>query len=325
MNKNIIRAQLELEAYDIARRAQHLQRQLVFAKPRWDKTLISKFQLSHYTSPEVLISLLHSRSPGLRQSDSSTLNDPQEGLSTIDDREIRRMLHGEFDRHSWLIKRYDQAHICCFVGITSRANYIYPGDDLLFWRLYGNDCRGVSITLTPQKSVELVKQRKVFKVSYRPDSTMSIDVRCLHSLLRDLEKFRLRAYEADLWKSLYPIVLPKCDRLMAHRFLHKHPHFSIEREFRAVTFITGNKVEVEDEYVEDRGQHIRFNRICTYVQTPELACSAILSTNSRITIGANVPKQKKMSKYVAKLLSQSLGTAPNVISVHLSDKQYRSY
>ena len=104
------------------------------------------FRLAHYTTLEAVISMLQSPKGGLRLSDSSTMNDPEEGCATRDGRHIRHLLDDEFEQDSWPRRRYDHAHVCCFVGVDRGAkNDVEPGDDLLFWRLYGNDCRGLSM------------------------------------------------------------------------------------------------------------------------------------------------------------------------------------
>ena len=113
------------------------------------------FRLAHYTTLEAVISMLQSPNGGLRLSDSSTMNDPEEGCATRDGRSIRHLLGDEFEKDSWPRRRYDHAHICCFVGVDRGAEAdVEAGDDLLFWRLYGNECRGLSITLSPHLSTD---------------------------------------------------------------------------------------------------------------------------------------------------------------------------
>ena len=97
----------------------------------------SSLHLAQYTSLEAMISMLQTPGGGLRLSDSSTMNDPEEGRATSDGRSFLRLLGEEFGKDSWPWRRYSSAHIGCFVGITRGDEHIIDaGDDLLFWRLY---------------------------------------------------------------------------------------------------------------------------------------------------------------------------------------------
>ena len=172
-------------------------------------------------------------------------------------------------------------------------------------------------------STDLLRGGWVQQVTYTEDPPLRIDLRPISLLLHDLEKLRARAMDAELWHSVYPVVLSHCDLVMAYRFLHKRAHYSMEREYRAVAFVTGNDEAPEDGQFPARGHHVQYHRIRTYVQTPQLARRAILTTNSRITIGANVPESDHVKRNVADLVFKYLGLAPNVVSVRVSRTQYR--
>ena len=280
------------------------------------------FRLAHYTTLEALVSMLQCSSGGLRLSDSSTMNDPEEGCATRDGRSIRHLLKDEFEEDSWPRRRYDAAHICCFVGVERGAEDVNPGDDLLFWRLYGGDCRGLSITLAPHVSADLLSTAHVQEVTYKKEPPRRLDLRPISSLLQKLEELRSRANDAQLWPSVCPRVLPDCDRLMAYRFLHKRAHYAMEREYRVVAFATDDAYE--DRLFAATGHHVQYGRIRRYVQIPELACKKILGTKSFITIGSNVPETDHVETTVATLVEKSLRLAPNVVSVGISRTQYRA-
>ena len=137
------------------------------------------------------------------------------------------------------------------------------------------------------------------------------------------QSLRTRAIDAELWRSIFPTVLPYCDLVMAYRFLHKRPHYSMEREYRAIAFVINNDEAPEDAHFPARGNHVQYHRIRTYVQTHQLACPAILTTDSRITIGANVPESAHVKQNIADLVSKSLALAPNVVAVRVSPTRYR--
>ena len=317
-------ALLSKEADALAWKAKELSANFQSPTPSSHEHSTPVFRLAHYTTLEAVISMLQSPEGGLRLSDSSTMNDPEEGCATRDGRSIRHLLDDEFEQDSWLRRRYDHAHICCFVGVDRGAEHdVEPGDDLLFWRLYGNECRGLSITLPPYLSTDLLRKGWVQQVTYAGDPPLAIDLRPISSLLHDLEKLRVRSIDAELWHSVYPVFLSHCDLVMAYRFLHKRAHYSMEREYRAVAFVTANDEAPEDGQFPARGHHVQYHRIRTYVQTPQLACRAILTTNSRITIGANVPESDRVKRNIADLVSRCLELAPGVVSVRLSRTQYR--
>ena len=183
------RALLSRDADDLAERAKALLSSFHSPATASRKASTPVFGLAHYTTLEAVISMLQSPQGGLRLSDSSTMNDPEEGCATRDGRSIAHLLDDEFDEDSWLRRRYDHAHICCFVGVDRGAEAdVQPGDDLLFWRLYGNDCRGLSITLSSHISADLSRDTWVQKVLYTGDPSRRVDLRPISSLMHDLPK-----------------------------------------------------------------------------------------------------------------------------------------
>ena len=282
-------------------------------------------RLSHYTSLEAIVSMLQASDGGLRLSDSNTMNDPDEGIATRDGRVISRLLNDEFGRDSWVWKRYSVAHICCLVGVDKQEQPdLEVGDDLLFWRLYGDECRGVSITMPEHVSHKLVKSSVVQRVIYTKERSMQVDVAAVSQLLDDLDKLRSRACEANPWSEICQIVIPACDLLLAQRFLVKRSHYEMEREYRAVAFVTqGDDNAPEDQRFVPRGRHVHFGRIRTYVQIPDLNCEAILTTGSQITVGRNIPYPEDVKDTVESLV-EARGSAPSVVPTRVSGISYRS-
>ena len=281
-------------------------------------------RLAHYTSVEAIISMLQVDGGGLRLSDSSTMNDPEEGQATRDGRAILHQLEREFGKESWLWKRYGSANVCCFVGIEGDGEQgIDAGNDLLFWRLYGNECRGVSIAMDSHKAQELVDSAVVQRVVYADEPRMVSDIAAVSSLLEELEELHQTACEVGLWDQICDEAIPECDLLMAQRFLWKRSHYEMEREYRAVAFTTeGEDNASEDSRFSSRGLHVQYGRICRYVQVPVLNCESILTTGSQITIGSNVANQEEVKGMIARLV-ESLGRAPNVVGTQVSGIRYR--
>ena len=200
-----------------------------------------------------MVSMLQAPDGGLRLSDTSTMNDPEEGRATLEGSVVADVLQDRMGEHSWVCKRYGAAHVCCFVGIErTHGRTIDAGDDLLFWRLYGSDCRGVSITIPPHVSRRLVEQSMVGKVAYADELSMQMDWSALLRFLKDLEELHSRAVEAHVWSKNSAEVLVACDSLFKQRILWKRSHYEMEQEYRAVVFLSG-----DDQ--EDARQSIRGN------------------------------------------------------------------
>ena len=317
--------QLKSEAKDIARRARSLRQLPNGIHSDVELTELPSFRLAHYTSLEAIVSMLQSSGDGLRLSDSSKMNDPEEGRATSDGRAIWRYLKDEFGKNSWPWKRYSSAHICCFVGISKKEDQVIDaGDDLLFWRLYGNECRGVSIAIAPHISKKLVESSAVQRVIYTNEPPMQVDLPSISELLKNLDDLRNRACSAGYWSEIYEAVLPECDLLLGQRFLQKRSHYEMECEYRAVAFVTQNDVEARENsrYSCSRGWHVQYGLFRTYIQIPALNYEFIFTTGSQITIGANVPKSKNAKKILDGLLELK-GNAPSVISTRVSEIRYR--
>ena len=324
MSASKIPVELSKQAHSIAQKATRLLADLNPAPTLLEQTRKRNFQLAHYTSLEALISMLRGQNGGLRLSHSSMMNDPDEGRTTTDGRFIMHLLNEEFEADSWTRSRYDYAHIGCFVGVVKGPESVIAGDDLLFWRLYGYECHGLSITLATDRSTELVYGGDVHRVLYSRNPPLGIDLRPIAVILRELENLRHRALELGLWESIFPLVLPQCDRLMAHRFLHKHVNYSMEREYRAVEFVTGKNNASEDKKYLALGNHLQLQHVRSFVQTSQLSLENILNTNCEITIGSNLPQNERIREFVAELIEDTLGYAPNVVKIYVSTKRFRS-
>ncbi len=313
---------LLLEADGIVNRAHELLHSWPNAKADLKSAEeLSSLHLAHYTSLEAIVYMLQTSDGGLRLSHTSIMNDPEEGRATLEGRMISHLLENEFGDESWLWQRYGAANVCCFVGIVRDGEQtIDAGDDLLFWRLYGNDCRGISITLPPHVSRRLVDSSTVDCVIYTDDPSLEIDLSLFSSLLRDLDSLRCRARNAGLWSKICPDVLAACDPLLKQRFLRKRSHYAIEREYRVVAFQSED--DAEDVLYSGGGRHVQHGLIRNYIQIPELSCEDILTTNSQITIGSNVLESSTTKDILYNLL-ESRGIVRGVVSVRISEIPYR--
>lgn len=279
----------------------------------------SSLHLAHYTSLEAIVSMLQDIDGGLRLSDTSTMNDPEEGRATTESSFILHVLTEEFGTESWLWRRYGAANVCCFVGIEHAGEQtISPGDDLLYWRLYGNDCRGVSITMPPHVASDLEQKSIVNRVTYTDEEPLRIDWREFSALLRDLDELRAEAKRVGVWADVGSDVLKVCDQIFKQRFLRKRSHYEMEREYRTVVFASD---EGDNGKFSKRGRHVQYGRVRCYVQIPELGCEKIFTTNSQVTIGSNVPEAENAREAIRGLICgwKTIGG----VSIKVSNIAYR--
>ena len=315
--------QLQDEAHTLAQRALDL---LSAAQHRRSADCRDEaVHLAHYTSLDALVSMLQADMGGLRLCLSSAMNDPREGEATTDDRIFCGLVDDLAGRMPWLRERYSSSFVCCFVGIPDRDDReIDAGDDLLFWRLYGSECRGVSITIPPHKSTDLLGCSLVRQVTYADEPPVQIELPSISTLLGDLDGLRTRALKRNLWTDASQDVLPYVDRLCGERFLHKHSHYEMEREYRAIVFDTEDDVAAgERSLVAHRGMHVQNGLLRKFVQVPQLGLRSVFTTGTQITIGSNVPEPRRVEKRLAQLIEKGLSLPPKVVSIRVSEIPYR--
>lgn len=311
------------EAGGIAARARELQRPWHEIQPISELVDdLFSLSLAHYTSLEAMVSMLQAPDGGLRLSDTSTMNDPEEGCATSECSFVLHLMQEKLGEDSWVWKRYGAAHVCCFVGIErTDEQTIDAGDDLLFWRLYGSDCRGVSIKIPPPVSGKLVEKSMVGRITYADELSIQMDWSVFSTFLKDLEELHSCAMGADLWPKISQEVLVACDPLFKQRFLRKRSHYEMEQEYRAVVFLSED--DEEDVRYPIRGKHVQYGRVRQYVQIQELSCVSILETGSQITIGSNVPEPDNARDSLRELIKGS-AEIPSAVSIRVSKVLYRS-
>ena len=134
--------------------------------------------LAHYTSLDAVYSMFQRGDEALfRFSDTLHMNDPEEGRSVRWAEKIAENLEESYkiksDRRadpSWEGKMFASAYVLSFVGakLTKkiRIEAEKVGDDLSFWRTYGKDGRGCSMTFNHVRSWPPDVKSRVRKVRY---------------------------------------------------------------------------------------------------------------------------------------------------------------
>lgn len=68
---------------------------------------------------------------------------------------------------------------------------------------------------------------------------------------------------------------------------------------------------------------MQYGRVRQYVQIPELNCVSILTTDSQITIGSNVPEPDNARDALREVIKGS-AAIPGAVSIRVSKIMYRS-
>lgn len=251
----------------------------------------------HYTSISTLVSLLRgaevdnislnefvdSRSSSLRLYASSHFNDPDEGNYFI------RYLNLPKE-HDWVgEKTATHAYIASFI-IPDPHPRRDMSDNLAFWRTYGREGTGCSLTLR-------IPSRHLSKVVYGSTAIPDIRDRLIPVLdvLKPLVAIRQRSIGWNIqevlaeafWKSLAKV-----------RYLYKSQAYDYERECRFVIPEAGDKTEIFFE-IEEQGEAV--TRVRHYKEHPDLSVKSILSTGSSITLGPCVPDPYNLTFYLEDL------------------------
>jgi len=266
--------------------------------------------MTHYTSIHTLISMLQSASKGeenfLRMYDSAHSNDPDEG----------NFLTRDFSKeHASLIS--DHAYIASFVLSNDKKGM--GRDNLAFWRAYGRNGEGCSLSL-PASHL----RQNLRKVRYGDEHD---------ELVRNFEK-KLESFSSNKYmeinslvekiKESHPdihvnIIKTIGEHIGKVRYLYKSGAYRYENECRLV--LLESEISSDDVRFEWPNENDDPIRIRHYYEHKDLEIKNILSTtNSKIVIGPCVPHRYDVRYCIEKLLKRAKLYAP---CVTVSDIKYR--
>ena len=198
-----------------------------------------KLTLAHYTRCDALKAII-TEADGLRARRSDLLADPREGTTTAAGKKLAEALD-EQDHSSWVYRKFRHAYLTCFVGGEENdpeLQGVAIEDDLLFWRLYGDECKGASIKI-PESMVRRLEGLHTFgPVAYRSTANANKATGGGRSggIVTTLTKLHEQHTSSGDWDSFYEKVGQSVERYMAQRFLEKQAHYRAEREYRLVMF-----------------------------------------------------------------------------------------
>ncbi len=234
----------------------------------------NNYLITQYTSVEALVSILESahkkpsnqlRHACIRMYDSAHFNDPEEGSLFVKNLQ---------NHYSWLEDiKVRHAYIASFV-YTSDTNS--AGDELLFWRTYGQEGEGCSLSMIPPK-------RGLVKVLYEPsDLTNTVDtLNPLLELLNPLLDISNTSMRKEVQVTLSECIWKSLERIC---YLYKNKAYSYENECRFI---------VLDSEIDDRTQiHIEYRntsdsppQLRHYYEHKDLQIDNLLTSRSSITLG----------------------------------------
>jgi len=260
--------------------------------------------VTHYTSIHTLVSMLlpvsGKETNFLRMYDSVHSNDPGEGGY------LNRYLS---EKHSSLIaSEVLPAYIASFV--LSNDERGGSEDNLAFWRTYGKDGEGCSLSLPASRL-----RKNLRKVRYGDNSVADFE-RNLEFLFDNAEINSIMEERPETKMDVLKIVR---DHMEEIRYLYKSGAYEYENECRFV--LLGSNIESNDvrfECLDKSGSQARIRHYCEH---PDLKIENILClSDSKIVIGPCVSNPDDVKYCIETLLKRAELYGP---SVDLSRIEYR--
>ena len=263
-------------------------------------------RVTHYTSLAAATSMLRDLAYGqgatLRLYDSSHCNDPDEGAHLV--RELTSNVE-----HRWLEQGsgVGHAYIMSFVSDKKGRDM---SDDLVFWRTYGRDGKGCSMTVD-------VRRQLLRQVLYEPAEVQAAKMTLLPILdavtpLARADEDCAKTISGTIWK-----------RLAGVRYLYKDMAYHHEQEYRVA--IPGDSPEirlggVRFETYEEGGSIVEVRHYC---EIADLGLRKLLASNSKLILGPSVNDRYSVRLYFEDLRGQARANDPGIHNFPIQESQIR--
>ena len=225
----------------------------------------------HYTSLSNIVSMLEDDDGLMRLYDANQSNDPEEGEYLL--AKLRFP-----DEYSWVHEfqpsrrpRASYAYVASFVAAEPSDT---PDDNLIYWRTYGKEGAGCSLTLAnPQGGLQ--------RVLYGEDAV----ARTLEALLPVVEILDPLVKVDETLESVFSAAL--WEALEAIRYLYKAEEYSFEKEARYI--MRSEEVDAKLISFDTQGSSIFPSRVRHYRKYDALNLKALLKPSSAaITLGPSI-------------------------------------
>ena len=267
-------------------------------------------QVVHYTSLSALVSILKSAQSTdnygyLRMYSSTRSNDPDEGRYLF-----------QLCQPTVTIPEASYAYLASFIEPDDRSNPEPAADNLIFWRTYGQDGRGYSLTVTvaPEelRRVQYGREAAADACQKIPDALDNINkiIQCV----RDIDNPHGIAI-LDTWqKSDLPA------QIQAMAYLYKSDAYRYENECRIVRL--SKEPQANNSQIEFIGHPLR-GTTTRYLEIPALSTdpnNGMFRSGSVITLGPLVPNPIHTKQDIVELLHRAKLYGPQV---RLSEINYK--
>ena len=263
-------------------------------------------RVTHYTSLAAATSMLqglaYGRGSTLRLYDSSHSNDPDEGGHLVRDLSSN-------GKHRWLEQGsgVGHAYITSFVRDKDGRDM---SDDLVFWRTYGGDGTGCSLTVDVR--VQLLR-----RVLYEPADMKAVRRTLLPILdaatpLAQADDHCAKAISETIWK-----------RLARVRYLYKDVAYHHEQEYRVALLEDSPDIRprgVRFEPYEDSGSIVEVRHYC---EIAGLDLRKLLASNSNVVLGPSVRDRYSVRLYFEALKQQARADDPGLRDFPIQESQIR--
>ena len=254
------------------------------------------FWVVHYTDVSTVLSMLkRADNSYLRMYSTTGSNDPDEG--TYVEKEL-----SDHDERKLQLGAHQFAYVASFIQPNRQEDRKRAADNLTFWRTYGREGAGCSLTVQ-------LPGRELLAVKYGKTETRNSIGRLQSAIGNLLETAETVAREvgasAQPFEQMLYLVMEKV------RYLYKSAAYAYERECRLVE----TPATIKDKGIEpcfDYSGPADQKRVKRYIDYPRLATKQLLISGSAIRLGPTVPHREETKAYIEYLLRNANLFGPKV-------------
>ncbi len=262
--------------------------------------------VTHYTSLSAVTSMLRGladgQEPVLRLYDTSHCNDPDEGNHLV--REL-----SSNDGYRWLARESSIGHAYITSFVRGKDD-IDMSDDLVFWRTYGKDGKGCSLTLAVRADL----LRQVFYSDRDIEKTRQMILPVLDAVapLARADESCAKLMSAAIWQHLEGI-----------RYLYKNVAYHNENEHRIAFPATSSDIEPDQIQFQTYEADGPLVEVRHYYEIDGLALRQILSSGSKLMLGPAVDDSYSVCLYLNDLKRRALIKKPGLNNFEINESRIR--